>query len=109
MMTELGWLWYLLDVNDISVRPICIRSATSIWADNFSRELDRDDWQLNPRIFGYLQTAWAPHFIDRFATMENTQLPRFNARWRDPKREDVHCLHLLDIAWEREANYYNPP
>jgi hypothetical protein len=41
--------------------------------------------------------------------MENTQLPRFNARRLDPKCEDVDCLHLPDIALQREANYYNPP
>jgi hypothetical protein len=73
-------------------------------ADSLSRELDRDDWRLNPRIFDYLQTALGPHSIDRFATMENTQLPRFNAKWRDPKFEDVDCLHLPDTAWQREAN-----
>jgi hypothetical protein len=41
--------------------------------------------------------------------MENTQPPRFNAKWRDLKCEDVDCLHLPDTAWQREANYCNPP
>jgi hypothetical protein len=41
--------------------------------------------------------------------MENTQLPRFNAMWRDPKCEGVDSLHLPDTAWQREANYCNPP
>jgi hypothetical protein len=41
--------------------------------------------------------------------MENTQLPRFNAWWRDPKCEDVDCLRLADTPWQREANYCNPP
>jgi hypothetical protein len=55
-MTELPRLWHLLDVNDISIRPRYIRSAANIiWADKPSRELDRDDWQLKPRIFNYLQ------------------------------------------------------
>jgi hypothetical protein len=40
--------------------------------------------------------------------MEYTQLPRFNAMWRDHKCEDVDCLHLPDTAWQREANYCNP-
>jgi len=109
MMTELRRLWHLLDVNDIRIRPRYIRSAANIWADSLSRELDRDDWQLNPRIFDYLQSTWGPHSIDRFASMENAQLPRFNARWRDPKCEDVDCLHLPDTAWQREINYCNPP
>jgi hypothetical protein len=50
-----------------------------------------------------------PHTIDRFASMLNAQLPGFNARWRDPKCEDVDCLHLPDATWQRENNYCNPP
>jgi hypothetical protein len=109
MMTELRRLWHLLDVNDINIRPRYIRSTANIWADSLNRELDRDDRQLNPRIFSYLQTTWGPHSIDRLATMESIQLPRFNARWRDPKCEDVDCLHLADTAWQREANYNSSP
>jgi hypothetical protein len=41
--------------------------------------------------------------------MGNAHLPRFNAKWRDPKCEDVDCLHLPDAAWQREATYSNPP
>jgi hypothetical protein len=41
--------------------------------------------------------------------MLNAQLPRFNARWRDPQCEDVVCLRLPDAAWRREYNYFNPP
>jgi hypothetical protein len=41
--------------------------------------------------------------------MENSQLPRFNAKWRDPKFEDIDYLHLPIAAGQREANYYNPP
>jgi hypothetical protein len=84
MMTELRRMWYLLDSKDIHVRLRYIRSAANIWADTRSRELDTEDWQLNPRLFAYLQARWAPDSIDRFAYMLNTQLPRFNARWRDP-------------------------
>jgi hypothetical protein len=54
-----------------------------------SRETDMDDWQLNPRIFTYLDSLWCPHSIDRFAT-------HGNSRWRDPTSEAVNCLHLPD-------------
>jgi hypothetical protein len=107
MMSELRRLWFLLDSNDISIRPRYIRSAANIWADTLSRELDCKDWQLNPRIFAHLQRLWGPHTIDRFASMLNAQLPRFNARWRDPLCED--SMHLSDDAWRRENNYCNPP
>jgi hypothetical protein len=76
-----------------------------VWADTLSRELDTEDWQLNPRLFANLQAQWGPHTIDRFASMLNTQLPR----WRDPQCEAVDCLRLPDAAWRRENNYCNPP
>jgi hypothetical protein len=40
--------------------------------------------------------------------MGNTQLPRFNAKWLDPKCEDIDSLRLPDAAWQREAYYCNP-
>eukprot|EP00873_Tetraselmis_striata_P004745 jgi/Tetstr1/425009/TSEL_015477.t1 len=55
MMEELRKLWHLLDIHDISIRPRYIQSAANVWADRLSRELDDADWQLNPRIFAYLQ------------------------------------------------------
>jgi hypothetical protein len=55
MMTELRRLWYLLDTNDIHIRPRYIRSDGNIYADTLSRELDTEDWQLNPRIFAHNQ------------------------------------------------------
>ena len=80
MMEELRRLWYLLDTNDIHIRARYIRSAANVWADTLSRELDTEDWQLNPQIFEHLQRRWGPHTVDRFASMLNAQLPRFNAR-----------------------------
>jgi hypothetical protein len=74
MMTEMRRLWFLLYTNDIHIRPRYIRSATSVWADTLSRELDTEEWQLNPRPFAHLQSLWGPHTIDRFASMLNTQL-----------------------------------
>jgi hypothetical protein len=99
MMTELRRLWYILDTINIFIRPRYICSAANIWANTLSRELDIEDGQLNPHVFAHLQARWGPHTIDRFASMLNTQLPRFNAIWRDPQCEDVDCLHLPDAAW----------
>lgn len=109
LMDELRRLWAILDVNDIHIRPRYIRSAANVWADKLSRELDYDDWKLNPRIFSYLNRIWGPYSIDRFASMENTQLPRYNARWRDPRCEDIDSMHLPDDLWRKERNYCNPP
>jgi hypothetical protein len=109
MMDELRKLWELIDTNNISIRARYIRSAANVLADKLSRETDRDDWKLNPRIFTYLNFLWGLHSIDRFATQGNSQLPRYNARWRDPNSEAVDWLHLPDTRWTAETNRCNPP
>jgi hypothetical protein len=40
MVIELRRMWYMLDTNEIHIRPRYIRSAASISADTLSRELD---------------------------------------------------------------------
>ena len=109
MMSELRKLFLLLDSNEIRIRPLYIRSAANIWADRLSRELDRADWQLHPRLFEYLSEIWGAHTVDRFASRENRQLPRYNARWRDGTAEAVDCLSLPDSSWTAENNWCNPP
>ena len=109
LMTELRKLWFILDEADIHLRPRYIRSAANVWADRLSRETDTSDWRLNPRVFAYLDRLWGPHTIDRFATMENAQVPRYNARWRDPACEATDSLHLNDDAWRDENNWCNAP
>jgi ribonuclease HI len=109
MMTELRKLWWLLDTHSVSIRATYIRSAANVWADRLSRELDSSDWTLNPRIFRHLDKLWGPHTVDRFASMENALLARYNSRWLDPQTEGVDCLHLSDADWRREHNWCNPP
>jgi hypothetical protein len=43
MMTELRRLGYMLDTNNIHIRPRYIRFAANTWADKLSRHLDSDD------------------------------------------------------------------
>lgn len=109
LMTELRKLWYLLDTHDITLRPRYIRSAANIWADRLSREMDTSDWRFNPRYFNLLDRMWGPHTIDRFASMTNTQLPRYNSRWLDPYTEGVDALRFADSQWWQENNWCNPP
>jgi hypothetical protein len=72
MMDEFRKIWEPIDTNSIIIRARYIRSAANVWADSLSREIDRDDWQLNPRIFTYMDSMWGPHSIDRFATHGNS-------------------------------------
>jgi hypothetical protein len=116
---EMEYLGYILSVGEFSVvhvrhqrhpHPPSLHSVgLQRRAGTLSRELDTEDLQLNLRIFEHLQHRWGPHTIDRFASMLNAQLPRFNARWRDPLCENIDCLHMSDAASRRENNYCNPP
>jgi hypothetical protein len=109
MMDELRKLWQLIDTNNISVRARYIRSAANVCAERLSCETDKDDRQLNLRIFTYLDSLWGSHSIDMFATQGNSQLPRYNSRLRDPTSEAVECLHLPYKHWTAETNRCNPP
>jgi hypothetical protein len=102
MMDERRKLWEVIDSNNTSIRARYIRSAVNAWADRLSLETDKDDWQLNPHIFTYMDSLWRPHSIDKFATHGYSQLPRYNSRWRDPTSEAVDCLHLPDNMWTAE-------
>eukprot|EP00873_Tetraselmis_striata_P005720 jgi/Tetstr1/425984/TSEL_016333.t1 len=104
LMAELRKTWYLMDTHGITLSVRYIRSAANIWADRLSREVDCDDWQFNPRRFASLTAKWGACTIDRFATSENALLPRYNARWRDPRCEAVDALRLSDAAWRCERN-----
>jgi hypothetical protein len=110
-MDELRKLLELIDTNNISILARYIRSAANVSADRLSRlpTSRPDDLQLNPRIFTYMDTMWGSHSIDRFATQGNSQLPRYNSRWRDPTSEAAECLHLPDNRWTTETNWCNPP
>ena len=109
MMLELRKLWFLLDTHGIHIRPRYIRFAANIWADSLSRELDSSDWSVAPKVFRYLDRIWGPHSVDRFASMENALLARYNSKWKDPDCEAVDSLHLSDSCWARDVNWCYPP
>eukprot|EP00873_Tetraselmis_striata_P024103 jgi/Tetstr1/444367/TSEL_032258.t1 len=74
-------LRFILDSNDISIRARYIKTPANIyWADRLSRKIDYDDWAFSLRHFNHLDNIWGRHIIDRFATMENARLPRYNSR-----------------------------
>ena len=106
IMRRLRALWLLLDLNNITIEAEYIRSEANVWADALSRELDTEDWRLNPLVFQQLDRTFGPHTVDRFASMTSAQLPRYNSRWRDPHTEGVDSLSM---DWSTENNYANPP
>jgi hypothetical protein len=107
LMRELRRLWYLLDTMDVTLSPKYIRSEDNWWADALSRTLDRGDWRLNPSVFRQLHRDWGPFTVDRFATLHNRQLPRYNSAWLDPQSEGLDAF--AQTNWQHESNYCNPP
>jgi hypothetical protein len=76
IIDDLRKLLELIDTNNIGNS----RTLYSICDQRMGRETDREDWQLNPRIFTYMDSLWGPYSIDSFATHCYTQLPRYNTR-----------------------------
>jgi hypothetical protein len=75
-------------------------------ADTLSRLPDRYEWKLNPMTFRTLNKLWGPHTVDRFASLLNRQLPRYNSRYLDPQSAGMDALSL---PWNAENNWVNPP
>ena len=76
-------------------------------ADNLSRVLSPDEWQLHPGIFQIVYQMWGPRTVDKFALELTTQLPRYNSMLHDPSTSAVDALAQQD--WQLENNWVNPP
>ena len=109
MMCELEKLFFLGDEFDIKIKTTYVQRTANIWADGLSRIKDNSDWKLKASKFGRLNKLWGPVFIDRFASFENKQTVRYNAKWRDGRAGGVDSLHLSDDAWYQELNWCSPP
>ena len=75
-------------------------------ADDLSKDVDYDDWMLDPLLFGKLDMKRGPHTIDRFANEYNTQLKRFVALSWVPKCEAVDAFKM---SWLNENNWIVVP
>jgi hypothetical protein len=83
-MDELRRLSYQLDNNNIHIIPRYIRSAENTLATKLIRQLDSDDWQLDPSVFHEMDTEFGPPTIDRFASALNTLLPSLQSKLARP-------------------------
>ena len=90
----------------IRFEPQWIPRGLNERADYLSRIIDYDDWQLNPLVFSELDNAWVPHTVDRFASFQNSQVPRFNSRCWNPGSEAVDAF---TVDWSGENNWWCPP
>ena len=90
----------------IRLEPEWVPREQNEQADYLSRIIDLDDWLLNPEIFAQLDAQWGPHTIDRFASCDNRQLPRFNSCCWNPGSEAVDTF---TADWSGESNWWCPP
>ena len=75
-------------------------------ADFLSRVLDRDDWEVDSRVFISLGESWGEYEVDRFASNYNTKCGRFNSKYWCPGTEGVDALNQ---DWAGVNNWIVPP
>ena len=75
-------------------------------ADYISRIKDFDDWKVNPILFNYIDTMWGPHSVDCFASIENTQLPKFYSRFWCP---GTSAVDAFTVNWAGDVDWWVPP
>ena len=75
-------------------------------ADYISRIVDVDDWHVNNSMFSIVDGQWGPHSVDRFASVYNTKLTRFNSKFWSPGTEAVDAF---TVNWSNEVNWWVPP
>lgn len=91
----------------VSIKCAHIAGKLNQESDFWSRNPDKHNWKLHPKLFKYINRLWGPHTIDRFANCQNTQLRRFNSRFWEPMSEGIDALG--QVNWQTENNYVNPP
>jgi hypothetical protein len=99
-------LWALAAEINSTLTCRHISGCNNTEADRLSRTPDKFNWMLNPGLFSVIDVLWGPHQVDRFATLQNTQLHRFNSRFWEPMTEGVDAFAQ---SWSGENNYINPP
>ncbi|XP_063446947.1 uncharacterized protein LOC134726472 [Mytilus trossulus] len=100
-----------------SIFSFCIQKGISIdiqWiprkenekADYISKMVDFEDWGVTHIFFNFLNDMWGPYSIDRFASVENRKVMRFNSLFWQPDSEAVDAFSQV---WTNENNWLVPP
>ena len=56
---------------DIAIEIEWLPRSQNEKADYLSRIVDTDDWSLSYRLFGFVESRWGPHTVDRFSSYYN--------------------------------------
>ena len=67
--------------NNIQLVPEWIPRIHNQVADLMSKQLDLDDYMLDPNLFATADIRWGPHTVDRFNSFGTRQILRFCSHW----------------------------
>jgi hypothetical protein len=99
-------LYLLTKAENISLTVEWIPRELNKLADELSKTPDKDDWQLNPRLFAALNQLWGPHDLDAFASAQNALLPKFWSRFPAPGSMGTDAFEQV---WSDQNLWMNPP
>ena len=78
--------------NSISFNISWIPRKENVKADYISNIVDYEDWQTTVEFFNFIDEIWGPHTVDRFASVSNSKLRRFNSLFWYPESEAVDAF-----------------
>jgi hypothetical protein len=100
-------IWDLTVIWDISIyKTEWIPTEENVIADQESRMLDHNDWEVTWDIFQEINHVWGPFTVDRFASSLNKKVQRFNSWRMCPGTEAVDAFTQ---DWNGEFNWMVPP
>jgi hypothetical protein len=104
-MRELRLLWYVMDLHDISLQPVYIRSAENKLADWASRLAAPGDYLAAPDVFALAQRN-AAFTVDAFASAATAQVPRY---WTESREPGAEATDAFTQVWAGEHLWLHPP
>ena len=61
--------------NNVNICPEWVPRSENETVDFISKDLDKDDYILNPDIFAATDILWSPHTVDRFIVFKTRHVP----------------------------------
>ena len=68
--------------------------------------IDHEDWGITDTFIEFIDDLWGPHSVDRFASVVNKKISRFNSLFWNPSFEAVDAFTQ---NWSGENNFLVPP
>ena len=106
LMAELRFLVEALDLADVELRAIYIRSALNVIADCQSRLAASRDYELTRELFEEAQRFFGAGSLAAFASAATALLSRF---WAGETTAEAEATDALAQDWRGERVWAHPP